>query len=500
MNASRPVLLIVDDNRDLAENLIDIFEPRGFDVRHTPSAREGLSLARDTGFDLALVDVNLPDASGAELLPALRATSPAGEVVLITGHATLDSAVAAVRGGAFHYVVKPFKVDDLVATAEGALRQAALRKERERLAALLETSERRYRGVVESTQVLVVGIDVRGLVRFFNRRASEVTGWSADEIVGEPMLAKLFTLDARDHVATHVAAVVSAPQRHGDEFEAPVVTRDGRTRTVLWHVVAAGDGEPKDPDVPSLYAVGSDVTERRALERRAAEAEALAHMGTLAAGLAHEIRNPLNAALLQLHLLGRGIDKLPSEERVNLPDRVRIVDTELRRLERLLSDFLELARPRPMAREPIDLERLLDEVLSFQEPAAHARGVTLVRRLSETPAVGDRERLKQVFHNLVVNAMEATPRGGAVTVTSLHDHNEAVVTVADTGRGIPRGTLEKVFEPFFTTKEAGTGLGLAIVRQIVERHGGRVELESAELSGTRVTVHVPAHRSPRTSP
>ncbi len=96
-----PQLLIVDDNRDLAENLQDIFEPRGFVVRFTPSAREALALARVEGFDLALVDVNLPDASGADLLPALRDASPLGEVVLITGHATLDSAVAAVRGGRF---------------------------------------------------------------------------------------------------------------------------------------------------------------------------------------------------------------------------------------------------------------------------------------------------------------------------------------------------------------------------------------------------------------
>lgn len=496
--SARPVLLIVDDNRDLAENLADIFEPKGFDVHHTTSASEGLACARETRFDLAFVDVNLPDTSGTDLLPALRATSPSGEVVVITGHATLDSAVAAVRGGAFHYVVKPFKVDDLVATAESALRQGALRKERARLAAMLETSERRYRGVVESTQVLVLGLDERGVVRLFNRRASEVTGFGADEMVGRELLATLFPSEAREHVGAHLAA--AATGRHSEEFEAPVITRDGRTRTVLWHVVPSGMGPRDEGDPLALYAVGSDVTERRSLERRAAEHEALAHMGTLAAGLAHEIRNPLNAALLQLHLLGRNIEKLTPDGRGNLPDRVRIVTEELRRLERLLSEFLELARPRPMAREPVDLHALLEEVMSFQDPVAHERSVALVRRLSEGVAVGDRERLKQVFHNLVVNAMEATARGGTVTVSSHREPDGAVaISVSDNGRGIPRGTLEKVFEPFFTTKEAGTGLGLAIVRQIVERHGGRVELESVEGKGTRVTVIIPASRgTPKT--
>ncbi len=487
--AHRPVLLIVDDNRDLAENLADIFEPRGFEVRHTPSAREGLDSARATGFDLAFVDVNLPDTSGTELLPALRGHSPWGEVVVITGHATLDSAVAAVRGGAFHYVVKPFKVDDLVATAESALRQVALRKERTRLAAALEMSERLYRDVVESAQVLVVGLDPGDTVRLFNRRSSEVTGFAPDEVIGRPLLATLFPPDVRDRVAAHLAS-----GRGNDEFEAPVLTREGRTRVVLWHVAPAGSGTGHDDESLARYVVGADVTERRTLERRAAEHEALAHMGTLAAGLAHEIRNPLNAALLQLHLLGRGIDKLAPDDRGPLPDRVRIVAGELRRLERLLSDFLELARPRPMAREPVELHAMLDELVTFHEPAALERGITLVRRLSEGVAVGDRERLKQVFHNLIVNAMEATARGGAVTVSSHRepaDHTVAV-SVSDNGRGIPRGTIEKVFEPFFTTKEAGTGLGLAIVRQIAERHGGRVQLESAEGKGTTVTVLIPA--------
>ncbi len=490
--ARHPQLLIVDDNRDLAENLQDIFEPRGFVVRFTPSAREALALARIEGFDLALVDVNLPDASGADLLPALRDASPLGEVVLITGHATLDSAVAAVRGGAFQYVVKPFKVDELVATVEGALRQATLRREREALARQLAASERRYRDVVESSKVLVVGIDVRGVMHLFNRRAAELTGLSPDEALGHLALDLLIVPDSRERVQSHVRATLAgAPP---GEFEAALITKEGRTRMVRWHVVAAGAERPTPHDEIAAYALGTDVTDRRALERRAAEAEALAHMGTLAAGLAHEVRNPLNAALLQLHLLGRGIAKVVTEERDPLLARARIVEGELKRLEHLLSDFLELARPRPMAREPIDLAALLDDVTSFQEPAAAAAGVTLVRRIGEARAVGDRERLKQVFHNLLVNALEATPLGGVVTV-SCHrnaDEPDTTVTIADTGRGIPGGTVEKVFEPFFTTKEAGTGLGLSIVRQIVERHGGGVDLESTEGKGTRVTLSLPA--------
>jgi signal transduction histidine kinase len=244
-----------------------------------------------------------------------------------------------------------------------------------------------------------------------------------------------------------------------------------------------------------IYAVGTDVTERLQLERRAAEAEALAHMGTLAAGLAHEIRNPLNAAGLQLHLLARHVERLQDEERAPLRTRVDIVASELKRLERLLSDFLELARPRPIAREPVDLHGLLTEVSAFLEPAAQERRVGIVRQLAPGMAVGDRARLKQVFHNLLLNAMEATAEGGQVAIECSRDASDAgfvVVSIADNGRGIPLPTLERIFEPFFTTKEAGTGLGLTIVRQMVQRHGGSVDIESAEGRGTRVTIRLPA--------
>ncbi len=487
-------LLIIDDNAELVENLVDIFEPRGFRVRNVARAAAGLESARRDGFDLAFVDVNLPDLSGLDLLPALRAAVPLGEVVLMTGHATIDSAIAAVRGGAFHYVVKPFKPDDLIATAESAWRQVELRRERERLAQQLEASERRYRDVVESAQVLVISTDTAGTVQMVNRSAAETTGYAAGELEGQRSFASLFPAESREMVQTHIDAAVSGKSL--PEFEASLITREGRTRTVRLHTTPAQvSGAAPGRGSIAVYVVGSDVTERIQLERRAAEAEALAHMGTLAAGLAHEIRNPLNAAGLQLHLLSRNVEKLPDEDRQGLRARIEIVASELKRLELLLSDFLELARPRPIAREPVDMKKLLDEIVTLHEPGAQARGIRIARNVHAGTAIGDRERLKQVFHNLVVNAMEATSSGDTITVESLIDPGETaevVVTVSDTGRGIPGGTLPQVFEAFFTTKEAGTGLGLSIVRQIIQRHGGTVDLESTEGTGTKVTVRIPA--------
>ena len=494
MSAARR-LLIIDDNTDLVENLMDIFEPRGFTVHVVARAAAGLETARNEGFELAFVDVNLPDSSGLDLLPALREAVPHGEVVLMTGHATIDSAIAAVRGGAFHYVVKPFKADDLIATAESALRQVELRRERQHLAEQLEASERRYRDVVESAQVLVLGTDGGGMLQMVNRRAAEVAGFGPSELEGSRLFESLFPPEIRENVHDRIAAAANG--RMLPEFEAPIVTRDGRVRTIRWHTTPAiaSGAQQDDGENVAVYVIGSDVTERLQLERRAAEAEALAHMGTLAAGLAHEIRNPLNAAGLQLHLLARNVEKLAEDDRQGLRARIDIVAGELKRLERLLSDFLELARPKPIAREPVDMPALLSGIIALHEAAAAERGVQIASAIHQGVALGDRERLKQVFHNLVLNALEATAAGGQISVECTVDASSppaVVVSIADTGRGIPPATLERVFEAFFTTKEAGTGLGLSIVRQIIQRHGGTVHLDSTEGRGTRVTIRIPA--------
>ncbi len=492
---SKPQVLIIDDNRELADNLVEVFEARDYLVRVVPSAASGIRHAEAHGFDLAFVDVNLPDSSGTELVPKLRAAAPGGEVVLMTGDASIDSAIAAVRVGAFHYVVKPFSVTELLNTADRALQQVRLRAERQQLANELAASERRYRDVVESSGVLVVGLDRQRRVVIANRRTCTALGVTEDELTGCDFVARCVEDERRTQVIARIQAALDGHEMGA--FEAAIsLGKENKSRTVRWHATAAVESG-NSRDAIAVYMTGTDVTEGRELERRAAESEALAHMGTLAAGLAHEIRNPLNAAGLQLHLLGRSVDRLSDDDRVGLRQRVDIVASELKRLEHLLGDFLELARPRPIARERVALHELVERVLALHDAAASARNITIDRRIAACDVRGDRERLQQVFHNLVVNALEASSDGGQivvdVTAETESDPPIVVAAVRDEGRGIPPATLARIFEPFFTTKAAGTGLGLTIVRQIVQRHGGEVLIDSVESQGTRVALRLPAY-------
>jgi signal transduction histidine kinase len=268
----------------------------------------------------------------------------------------------------------------------------------------------------------------------------------------------------------------------------------GPRRRVRWHLSRARE----EHAVQLVYGMGIDVTERRALEKRAADAEAMSAMGALALNLAHEIRNPLNAAVLQLHLLGRNIDKLDADEatRASLHKRAEIVGDEIGRLNRLLTEFLELARPRGIAREPVHVGTLVDDVLDLERETAAERGIKIERQIpgDGCVAIGDREKLKQVVINLVVNAIEAMKEGGVLTGRVECSPDNVQIVIEDTGPGIEPDVLANVFDPFFTTKEAGTGLGLSIVRKIVDVHAGEVHIESERGVGTRVFVSIPTGR------
>ncbi len=506
-------VLIVDDNTELVDTLRAVIAS-GVPNSMIETAESGAAALRmaQKGFDVAIVDVKLPDVSGIDLITPLRAVSPFSEVLLLTGFASVDAAIGALRSGAFAFVLKSFRPEELISIVDQALTKVELKHEREEL-------ERRYRDLVEVTDVLVVALSGNDEVALMNRKAASLAGTTSDQALGRSLLESW--IPDEDRAAMHAALEMTRTQNQAAEVETgftdklpPAATTTSTsmstsmggsstgsgtavghmrgTKRVRWHLSRSRESGDL------VYGIGIDVTDKRALEKRAADAEALSAMGELAMNLAHEIRNPLNAAVLQLHLLNRNLDRLEAEEatRVALKDRVRIVGDEIGRLNRLLTEFLELARPRGIAREPVHVPRLADEVLDLEEESARGRGVKIIRELPEDGcvAIGDREKLKQVTINLVVNALEAMKQGGTLTVRVRPEGEHVLMTIADTGPGIASELLPNVFDPFFTTKEAGTGLGLSIVRKIVDQHGGYVEIDSERGKGARVTVSIPMGR------
>jgi signal transduction histidine kinase len=233
--------------------------------------------------------------------------------------------------------------------------------------------------------------------------------------------------------------------------------------------------------------------EKRELSRRAQVAEKLAAVGTMTAGLSHEIRNPLNAAGLQLVVLERGIRRLAPEQQPVLLAPLQLVRDEIKRLGHLLDDFLQFARPRELVPKPVDLVAVIDSVLGLFAGEAERREITFERELDENlpPIAGDEERMRQVLTNLTLNALEATPPGGRVKALARAVRDEVLLAIEDSGQGIPAEVRGRIFEPFFTTKATGSGLGLPIVHAIVTQHGGSIIAESPPGRGARFVMRFP---------
>ncbi len=461
--------LVVDDNAELAESLCELLnsvEPRVISSVAV-DAKEAILRVKSANFDVAFIDLHLPDARGTDLLAQLREAAPLLQVVIITGDGTLESAINAVRSNAFSYVVKPIRAEDLVDTARRALAQARALKEREQLRSELEISERRHREVVESMPAFVLGLDSKSQITLWNRSLEETTGYTREQMLGKD--------------GSHLVGDDASDRR--------LPLKQGGHRLVRWQRTVTTGNEEQG----LTYAIGVDVTKESEMLRRTMRAERLAAVGTLAAGLAHEVRNPLNSAQLQLDLLERRAHKGNLTAETVLATS-QVVREELQRLERLVSDFLAFAQPRPLELKRVVANDLVKKVVDLVTPEVVERGISLTVDLDHGAGTikVDPPQFRQVLLNLLRNAMEAMGHQGTLRVSTRGPDEEGNLSfgVADSGPGFPEEA--PVFDAFYTTKEGGTGLGLAIVHRIVTDHGGAIQVRSAP-GNTCFTVVLPQH-------
>jgi signal transduction histidine kinase len=243
-------------------------------------------------------------------------------------------------------------------------------------------------------------------------------------------------------------------------------------------------------------ALQEEIKQRKRLEAAKVQAERLAAVGTMAAQVAHEVRNPLGSITLNLDLTFKEIGLLadgnghPADEGRTLVNDMR---AEVRRIQRVIEDYLQFARLPKVQRQPVDLNGFLDRKIGFLRGELEGSNVKL--RTHFDPALtlihADAEQLWQTVLNLIRNSREAMPGGGELTIGTWRDGVRALLRVSDNGKGMTAEQLERLFEPFYTTKKEGTGLGLTLVQQIVTEHGGHIECESASGKGSTFTIILP---------
>jgi signal transduction histidine kinase len=237
-----------------------------------------------------------------------------------------------------------------------------------------------------------------------------------------------------------------------------------------------------------------DLTEQRALEEQVQRAQRLSALGRLAGGLAHEIRNPLGITRAAAQMLHRELS-----EHARHGEYTEVIQTEIDRIDRLVEQLLSYARPLPLQRGSVDVEAVVERTVALTRAYARQQQILLHCDIEDQlPFIeGDGELLHQALVNLLLNGITATGQGGNVSIAAKAAAGESsrqvvMITVSDTGRGIAPADLPHIFDPFFTTRADGTGLGLSLVQQIIEEHGGTIEVDSQPGCGARFLLRIPA--------
>jgi len=351
--------------------------------------------------------------------------------------------------------------------------------------------------VFNAIQEGIIVTNAKGRITYLNGAACELFGLETSDAIGKRLDERVRGLDWQS--LTQSAGPVSRDMeifypanRFINFYIVPLIieSRDS--------VAGNGAPGPRSATAATDEQVGHamilrDITESRRSAQETIESERMNALTLLAAGVAHEIGNPLNSLHIHLQLMERKVRELDDNSKAELQDSIDVARSEIARLDSIVTQFLRAIRPSRPQLHPENLNVIVEEAVRFFGPEIRDRDVVVEQELrSDLPLLQiDRDQMKQAFYNVIKNSLEAMKRRGILRIHTDMDDKHVLISFIDSGGGMSPEDLSRVFEPYFTTKSSGTGLGLLIVRRIVREHGGELSIESSQGKGLTLTIRLP---------
>ena len=504
------VILIVDDTPTNLEVLFDFLADSGFKVLVAEDGETAIERVEYAPPDLVLLDILMPGIDGFETCRCLKANEKTKDIPVIFMTA-LSETVDKVKGlnlGAVDYITKPLQHEEVLARIQLHLSlqklTKTLKEQNLRLEQEIQERKRSDQKIREQAALLDITTDaifvqdLENKILYWNKGAEHLYGWKAEEAIGKDV-EELLYWESLSQLRHNQNSLLQKGEWQGELHQ---LTKVGKEVVVAtrWTLVRDEDGQPK-----SILSVNTDVSEKKQLEAQFHRAQRLESIGTLASGIAHDLNNVLAPILMTVQLLQQKLKDQQSQKWLN------ILETNAKRGAELVKQVLSFARGMAGDRKLLQVAHLILEV---EKVAKHTFSKSIEIQVDTSaqklwPILGDPTQLQQVLMNLCVNAQDAMPNGGTLSIVAENlwiDEpytkfnidakvgSYIVITVSDTGIGIPEETLERIFEPFFTTKaiDKGTGLGLSTVIGIVKSYGGFITVHSQVGKGTQFKIYLPA--------
>ena len=343
--------------------------------------------------------------------------------------------------------------------------------------------------VFNAIQEGIIVTDAKGRITYVNDAACELFGFEAENSIGKRLDERVRGLDW-ESLSKSTGAIsrdmeIFYPSNKFINFYIVPLLMERREKT--------GRGAFSHAEPVGHAMILRDITESRRSAEKTIESERFNALTLLAAGVAHEIGNPLNSLHIHLQLMERNVQKLEGHLREELQESIDIARAEINRLDSIVSQFLKAIRPSKPQLHPENVNTIVEEAVRFFAAEIKDRDIVVEQELrSDLPLLElDRDQIKQAFYNVIKNGFEAMKRRGILHIRTDLEDNHVLVSFTDTGGGMSAQSLSRVFEPYFTTKDSGSGLGLLIVRRIVREHGGEMGIESSEGKGLTLTIRLP---------